>query len=168
MAARRHIRERGVTLAELLIVLAIITMVAVVGYAQHRATEGGRVKGAAEQVATLFRRVSQVAWTERTSYRVTFYRGSGSIRVERWTGSSWVEARGAVVPDWLATSGMVPAGAYVAWTTFSGDVFLAHPMAFGSTGQVSVSTTAGQLAVRGPGGAQLLVETSAAGDARVR
>jgi Tfp pilus assembly protein FimT len=155
-------------LTELLVALAIMALVAVAGYAQYRATEGARVKAAAEQVATLLRRVGQAAWTERTPYRVQFSPGSGSIRVERWAGSAWVEARGAIVPDWLVGGGMLPAGATAAWTTFPGDVFLAHPYTLGGAGQVSVSTTAGQVALRGPGGAQLVVETSAAGEVTVR
>jgi Tfp pilus assembly protein FimT len=155
-------------LTELLVALAIMALVAVAGYAQYRATEGARVKGAAEQVATLLRRVGQAAWTERTPYRVVFTPGGGAVRVERWSGGAWVEARGAIVPDWLVVSGLIPAGASVAWTTFPGDAYLAHPYTLGGTGQVGVSTTAGQVALRGPGGAQLVVETSAAGEVTVR
>jgi len=155
-------------LTELLVALAIMALVAAAGYAQYRATEGARVKAAAEQVATLLRRVGQAAWTERTPYRVVFTPGSGAVRVERWAGSAWVEARGAIVPDWLVGSGMLPAGATVAWTTYAGGVFVAHPYTLGGVGQVSASTTAGQVALRGPGGAQLIVETNAAGGARVR
>lgn len=154
-------------LVELLVAFAVLTVV-VAGYAQHRTTEGARVKAGAEQLASLLRRVGEAAWSGRTPYRVVFTRGTASVRIERWTNGTWVDAAAQVLPEYLRAAGLLPAGAAVAWTTYPGDVFMAHPLSLAATGQLVVSTTTGQVAVRGPGGAQLLVTTTSAGEVTVR
>lgn len=154
-------------LVELVVAFAVLAVVAVAGYAQHRATEGARVKAGAEQLASLLRRVGEVAWSERTPCRVVFTRGTATVRIESWTDSTWVDAAAQVLPDYLRAGGLLPAGATVVWTTYASDVFMAHPLSLAATGQVAVSTTAGQVAVRSPGGAQLLVTTTSAGEVTV-
>lgn len=146
-------RERGATLVELLVALALIALVASLSWGAYRATAGARVRGAAEQVASLLRRVGQAAWAERTPYRVVFAPGSGAIRVERWSGAAWVEARGAVVPDWLAAAGLLPAGCTVVSVSYPGATFLAHPLTLDATAQASLATTQGQVVLQAPGGA---------------
>lgn len=161
-------RERGVTLVELLVALALIGLVASLGWGATRAIAGARVRGAAEQVASLLRRVGQHAWTERTPYRVVFTPGSAAIRVERWSGSAWVDARSAVLPDWLTGGGLLPAGCTVVSVSYPGAVYLAHPLTLDAAAQASLATTPGQVVVQAPGGAQLIVETTAAGEVIVR
>ncbi len=160
--------RRGLTLIETLVVMAAVLLLASVSMGTYRALEGARARNAAEQIASLMRRVVQVAWAERAPHRIVFAPGTGTVRVERWDGSAWREATGGIVPDWLYRAGALPNGVIVESNTYPGNVFLAHPYALSGIAQLSASTTPGQVTVRSPGGTSLTVESGEQGDIRVR
>lgn len=167
----------GVTLVELLVVLAIIAVLSFTGYASYRATEGARVKAAAEQIASTMRRVVQAAWSERTAYRIWLRHREGlELRVDRWSGAGWVDVTSSFFPGFQSTGTILggwsggwflPGGTRVVSTTYPGDYFVVTPQAITGTVELSVSTTAGYAVVMGAGGAQLRVISGGAGDITV-
>ena len=84
-------RQSGFTMAELLVIIAIIGIIAVTGTPLFLSfLEGQQTRGAAQQVATLLNQARQLAITTNTSYRVEVDMAGNRLRfVNTSNNSPW-------------------------------------------------------------------------------
>ena len=83
--------QRGFTMAELLVVIAVVGIIAMTGTPLFLSfLEGQQTRGAAQQVATLLNQARQLAITTNTSYRVEVDTAGNRLRfVNTANNSPW-------------------------------------------------------------------------------
>jgi prepilin-type N-terminal cleavage/methylation domain-containing protein len=158
--------QRGLTLAELLVTLAIVAIVAAASAtAAVRSSQAAAVRTGAEWTATVLRQAARAAWVEQAPVRVQFHPGTPFIAVYRWTGNGWADISGAFSARWLPGGDAPPAGVIIQSTTYPHNFFMARHTSIDAEGVVNVfpSTTEGQVVLQGRGGVTLRVMTSLAG-----
>jgi prepilin-type N-terminal cleavage/methylation domain-containing protein len=159
-------RERGLTLAELLVALAILAIAATVGAtAAVRSGLAATLRAGAEWTATVLRQAGRAAWVEQVPVRIQFYPGTASIAVHGWTGSGWADISGAFFARWLPGGDALPAGVVIASTTYPRDLFTAHPISLPDSGTANIfaSVTEGQVLLRIGNNTALSVISNSAG-----
>jgi type IV fimbrial biogenesis protein FimT len=137
-------RERGVTLIELIVVMVIIAMGAVLLAPNIGAwIPNYRLKSAARDVTSALRTAQMKAISNNTQYHVSFNSGAGTFILQyQDTGGNWIDdGSSQKLPQGVAISGIgFPACPPPA---ASNNCALFNPNSTSSTGSITLSNTKG-------------------------
>jgi len=129
-------RKRGVTLVELVVVMAIIA----IGAAFVAPNIGAwipnyRLRSASRDVTSALRMAQMKAISNNTQYHVSFNPGAGSFILQyQDTGGNWIDD---------GVSATLPKGVLLSGITFPGNNAQFNPNSTSSTGSITLSNTKG-------------------------
>ena len=129
-------RKRGVTLVELVVVMAIIA----IGAAFVAPNIGAwipnyRLRSASRDVTSALRMAQMKAISNNTQYHVSFNPGAGSFILQyQDTGGNWIDD---------GVSATLPKGVLISGITFPGNNAQFNPNSTSSTGSITLSNTKG-------------------------
>jgi type II secretory pathway pseudopilin PulG len=151
--------EGGISLVELVVVLAIGGLVLVLAFGGQGLLAERRLSGATRKLLTDIRTLEQRARAERTCYRILFDRAAGTYTMERYAGvvssvpvgnsycyqagDAWVGPVERETPG-DAFSRRMPRGVEVASTTFApADTLVISPLGNPNAGTVTLRSAGG-------------------------
>jgi type II secretion system protein H len=131
------VRKRGVTLVELIVVMAIIA----IGAAFVAPNIGAwipnyRLRSATRDVTSALRTAQMKAIANNTPYHVSFDPGAGSfiLQYRHTDGVTWLDD---------AVAQTLPSGVLISGITFPGNNALFNPNSTSSTGSITLTNTKG-------------------------
>jgi len=116
--------DRGLTAVELIIVIALVSLLAGVAVASAgRMSAAARARAGAEHLASLLSQAITLASSENTQARVVLTRGAWPPRVELMRSGTWVDVTAELAR--VRTAATPPGQVWVASTTYPSDTFTA-------------------------------------------